>query len=1097
MCLPCLVQELGQLEAICKQLYESTDPGVRSQAEKTLINFTESPNCLQKCQIVLERSTSSYSQLLASSSLTKLVERNSGVLTVQQKLDIRNYVLNYLGSRPKLVNYVRQALIQLLAKITKLSWFDNQKDEFVFRKITNEIKEFLKGSIEYWIIGVQILSATVSEMNHTSSCHSLTKHRKIASSFRDVALYDIFILSCSLLKEAYEKHINLQDQNQHVLMSELLQLTCNCLTFDFIGTASDESADELGAVQVPTTWRETFLNFASLQLFFDLYHALPSTLSPLALACLIQIASVRRSLFSNAERAKFLDKIVSGVKGILDAPQSLSERNNYHEFCRLLSRLKSNYQLAELVKVEGYQSLIATIAKFTVTSLQMWQFSPNSIHYLLGLWQRMVSSTPYIKSTEPHLLETYTPEISKAFITSRVDSVQVVLQDRLEDPLDDVGTITQQLEQISTIGRFEYPKTCTVLISTFDQNAQSFEKATQPGSTSTSSLPLYEGRLTWLVYIIGAVIGGRGSTHTTFEEYDGLDGELVCRVLQLMTLTDTKLSQGGCEKLEMAYLSFFDQFRKIYVGDQAQRTSKAYRIVSERLGLHDESMILSVFVSKIITNIKYWMRSDTIIPRTLQLLSDLSVGYSSVRKLQKLEAVQFILRNHTAEHFPFLGVVAGGQYTDMRCRTTFYAALGRLLSVDLGENEEKFDQFMIPLTVTYGTVTSRILSGDPNGLQVDETKRILVGICRDLTGLALALTCKASYMMLFDWIYPRFTPVLIRALELWYHDPNVTTPVLKLMAELMQNRSQRLHFGVSSPNGILLFRECCKVMVAYGCPILTISDVPADRAYALKFKGVSICFNMLKSALSGGYVNFGVFALYGDDALDNSLNMFVKLAYSVPRKDILDYPKLSHAYYNLVEVVTQDHMGFVGKLQPNIFLFILSTISDGLVALDSMVSTSCCATLDNIVSYIFKLLSKRNKQVAQRTQSENALCLTTLEHNSDVLQQLLSTLLNIIMFEDCKNQWSMSRPLLGLILLNEKYFTELEQTLVASQSINKQQTMVECFKALMLNVERSLSGKNRDRFTQNLSVFRRDITNLSKNPTVSALNSNGLNDMMS
>ena len=43
---------------------------------------------------------------------------------------------------------------------------------------------------------------------------------------------------------------------QHILMSELLQLTCNCLSFDFIGTASDESADELGAVQIPTTWRE-------------------------------------------------------------------------------------------------------------------------------------------------------------------------------------------------------------------------------------------------------------------------------------------------------------------------------------------------------------------------------------------------------------------------------------------------------------------------------------------------------------------------------------------------------------------------------------------------------------------------------------------------------------------------------------------------------------------------------------------------------------------------------------------------------------------------------------------------------------------------
>jgi hypothetical protein len=55
---------------------------------------------------------------------------------------------------------------------------------------------------------------------------------------------------------------------------------------------------------------------------------------------------------------------------------------------------------------------------------------------------------------------------------------------------------------------------------------------------------------------------------------------------------------------------------------------------------------------------------------------------------------------------------------------------------------------------------------------------------------------------------------------------------------------------------------------------------------------------------------------------------------------------------------------------------------------DSMVSTSCCATLDNIVSYIFKILSKRNKQVSQGTPAEEASCLTTLELNPDVLQQV-------------------------------------------------------------------------------------------------------------
>lgn len=41
-------------------------------------------------------------------------------------------------------------------------------------------------------------------------------------------------------------------------------------------------------------------------------------------------------------------------------------------------------------------------------------------------------------------------------------------------------------------------------------------------------LCLCAGRLTWLVYIIGAVIGGRVSFAST-DEQDAMDGELVCR----------------------------------------------------------------------------------------------------------------------------------------------------------------------------------------------------------------------------------------------------------------------------------------------------------------------------------------------------------------------------------------------------------------------------------------------------------------------------------------------------------------------------------------------------------------------------------------
>uniref|UniRef100_H9H256 Exportin 7 n=1 Tax=Meleagris gallopavo TaxID=9103 RepID=H9H256_MELGA len=1074
-------------------------------------------------------SQSSYSQLLAATCLTKLVSRTNNPLPLEQRIDIRNYVLNYLATRPKLATFVTQALIQLYARITKLGWFDCQKDEYVFRNVITDVTRFLQDSVEHCIIGVTILSQLTNEINQADTTHPLTKHRKIASSFRDSSLFDIFTLSCNLLKQASGKNLNLNDESQHGLLMQLLKLTHNCLNFDFIGTSTDESSDDLCTVQIPTSWRSAFLDSSTLQLFFDLYHSIPPSFSPLVLSCLVQIASVRRSLFNNAERAKFLSHLVDGVKRILENPQSLSDPNNYHEFCRLLARLKSNYQLGELVKVENYPEVIRLIANFTVTSLQHWEFAPNSVHYLLSLWQRLAASVPYVKATEPHMLETYTPEVTKAYITSRLESVHIILRmaqimpgsipftlnvkvawrtllqclylpgmsytlslyvrDGLEDPLDDTGLVQQQLDQLSTIGRCEYEKTCALLVQLFDQSAQSYQELLQSATASPMDVAVQEGRLTWLVYIIGAVIGGRVSFAST-DEQDAMDGELVCRVLQLMNLTDSRLAQAGNEKLELAMLSFFEQFRKIYIGDQVQKSSKLYRRLSEVLGLNDETMVLSVFIGKIITNLKYWGRCEPITSKTLQLLNDLSIGYSSVRKLVKLSAVQFMLNNHTSEHFSFLGINNQSNLTDMRCRTTFYTALGRLLMVDLGEDEDQYEQFMLPLTAAFETVAQMFST---NTFNEQEAKRTLVGLVRDLRGIAFAFNAKTSFMMLFEWIYPSYMPILQRAIELWYHDPACTTPVLKLMAELVHNRSQRLQFDVSSPNGILLFRETSKMITTYGNRILTLGEVPKDQVYALKLKGISICFSMLKAALSGSYVNFGVFRLYGDDALDNALQTFIKLLLSIPHSDLLDYPKLSQSYYSLLEVLTQDHMNFIASLEPHVIMYILSSISEGLTALDTMVCTGCCSCLDHIVTYLFKQLSRSTKKRTTPLTQESDRFLHIMQQHPEMIQQMLSTVLNIIIFEDCRNQWSMSRPLLGLILLNEKYFSDLRNSIVNSQPPEKQQAMHLCFENLMEGIERNLLTKNRDRFTQNLSAFRREVNDSMKNSTY-GVNSN---DMMS
>ena len=121
----------------------------------------------------------------------------------------------------------------------------------------------------------------------------------------------------------------------------------------------------------------------------------------------MRLASVRRSLFATeADRAAFLTRLIQSSAQILRGRIGLTEHHNYHgapacgplaritapwcrsrrppatrdprercaaraEFCRFLGRLKTNYQLSELVGVEGYSEWIQLLAEFTASSQQL------------------------------------------------------------------------------------------------------------------------------------------------------------------------------------------------------------------------------------------------------------------------------------------------------------------------------------------------------------------------------------------------------------------------------------------------------------------------------------------------------------------------------------------------------------------------------------------------------------------------------------------------------------------------------------------------------------------------------------------------------
>ena len=62
-----------------------------------------------------------------------------------------------------------------------------------------------------------------------------------------------------------------------------------------------------------------------------------------------------------------------------------------------------------------------------------------------------------------------------------------------------------------------------------------------------------------------------------------------------------------------------------------------------------------------------------------------------------------------------------------------------------------------------------------------------------------------------------------------------------------------------------------------GTGILEFGEPPKDKLYSHRIKGITLSFILIKNALCGGYVNFGVFRLYNDPTLEDALNIFIKL----------------------------------------------------------------------------------------------------------------------------------------------------------------------------------------------------------------------------
>eukprot|EP01012_Entosiphon_sulcatum_P048196 TRINITY_DN6640_c0_g3_i3.p1 TRINITY_DN6640_c0_g3~~TRINITY_DN6640_c0_g3_i3.p1 ORF type:complete len:1077 (+),score=296.35 TRINITY_DN6640_c0_g3_i3:284-3514(+) len=1065
--------QLRMVNQLCQTLFQSPDASQRTQAEQQLAALSK-PESIAQLTYIVDHSTEPYTCFFVSTTILRLVTDSWNAISPEQKLELRQWLFAVVAGRgAQMERHNVAQMVSALCRLTKLGWLDHP----MFQELPADVhRVFLQGASnqDLVVIGLMVLNQLILEVNQVAAKRTLTQHRKTSVAFRDACLFDIFKTALVTLETIRRDPTSVDPR----VVEQGLGLALACLTFDFVGIFPDDSSDDVGTVQIPSNWRPVMIDPATMQLFWDLYPALRAPRSTECLKSIVQFASVRRSLFNTEEeRQQWLSHILSGILCVLKNRSGLDNPENYHEFCRLLSRIKPNYQLSELVSAESYAEWIELSARFTVESFINWQVTSSSHYFLLALWSRLISAQPYLKGEKPSRLESYVPEVTQAFVRSRLELAQAVVQSGggMEDPLDDAEMLLSQLESVPVLARSCYEKVGPYLLSLVNPVLQEYQSGLQLQQITQEvhiKFQILESQLAWLTYIMGAIVGHHvsGSSSVEAEKTDGDTTACVftiARTVQARQLMPGALQSESLQRLESAILYFLQSFRKVYVGESSMPCSKVYPRLHELLGegMEDHMAVLGFIVNHMVHNLKVWRECPRLIGETLGLFCDLSSGYSSGRFLLKLESLRYMMQHHNSQEFPFLD-----HPINLKARTKFYKTLANLLFMETVA-EGAFEQFMLPLKQVCLQLQS---IQQPESFAQPNVKQAAVGVLRDLRGVCASCVNKHTYSLLFEWMFPAHMELIHRCCQVYGHDPDVTTPLLKLLADFVHNRSQRILFESSSPNGILLFKESSKLLLMYGEPRLLAhaqnQNNPGwnggQQAYQLRYKGYSICMNVLARSLSGGYCNFGAMTHYKDDALDRAVDVVIKLALTVPVDDLLGYPKVGMAYYSLMEILYADHCQLLCNLDTPAFLHLAHSLEEAVRSIELNRQSVCSATaaVGHLASF-YMVQSQKNSQYAARLNQH-------IGQDPDLFPRVLNSIFNVVLFEECANQWSMSRPMLPLILINPNFYNDYKGKLIGSLPPERQMKMAEAFEKLMEGIEKTLEPKNRDKFTQNLTTFR-------------------------
>ncbi|KAJ2375652.1 hypothetical protein IW150_002428 [Coemansia sp. RSA 2607] len=1087
---------LEQLDIWCEQALSSPSPTQREEAERrlryyfptfseTLAEITGShgfgsgqehvmavfpaikgpADAASWMSMFMRQSSKVFSLSYIVRRLRVLVLNHLGVMSAEQKTELRNHLFAVIQEKfVELPAFLIDDTARTLALVMMFTWFDLPDSA----NVVDTVLEMAKASNKHQVLALQMMRAIVEEFSHELPPKYISRQRRVVVTFRDKQLKDIFEHSITAMRTAISGLTGTDGQQERLMiLSQALLVQRDCLAFDFIGLAPDESSDEAVAIQIPSTWKDLIQTDDFLDPYFEGYKRSSPPVSSQFVEVLVMLASIRRSFYMESVRSTFVKRMSSGIVEILNGGIGLEDVENYHHMHRLLARFRCIHTLVEIEESPVYRELLGSVARFSLTGLTLYEWSPNSIGPLLTFWSKVASTHDSRDNSNAEiagdLIASTLPQIIREYLHAMIMATMRVItgETMADNPLDNADALLDNMALVANIARSSYETCAPVVLEIFRDVAGKYEALLNSGQADDEAMVVVESQLAWAVYAVAQCIGAR-QPYKSLPEDDRVDAEMFATGLKLDQLVRQRIQSSiatpPSEALELSFLQLYHNFRANYIGEQYHKTTAMYARLSAMVGLNDSAAVLELILQKVLFNFRTWAAQSPVIQRSLLLFHDMAVGYVSVRQVAKLDTVKFLLANHSSDQFRFLHSI-----DEYKQRSMYYAGLARILFTG-DTTAAQFADFMQPWAQTI----DRLLDLSDAQLEQDAVRAELIRILRDLRGFLSAVSSKANYTLLFEWISSGRMRLIHRSLQVT-GDARVQVAALKFLAEFVYNRTQRLNFDVTSANGILIFREASAAIWEYGNCVLK-SSQPVRNVYKDRYKGVAVCFSILMRLITGKYVAIGVMPLYGDTALDHAYSIVLELLKHLPVADVIAYPKLGKATASMLEALLAKTNIDLVALDEQAYEHVMRVCVEAFDHAETAVSSAACSVIDGVLTAALE---------GTADSSKHPVVVKLMRQRPDIVEYLLRTMLNIVLFEDRPNDWSFSRPLFCLIVLNGDFALQYTSQIMQYQAAERQEDLVKALKDLFSSTEFVMAVSNRDAFTQALTQYRREVT--SKN----------------